>query len=719
MQERNHVLFMILLTVFFGACLIAPLSAASLTADQDGVPPDLHRQNPGPADNPDKSLDVQENEIWLRYTAGALWQGTNAACGYGDYLYSYDYPGLQVIDIANPDAPQIVSRYYLPIDAHDIIYDDGFVYVAGGYDGGLLIFDVTDPSSPVLASTILGYGNLTFDGWNVEIINDTLYMGAGKDIVIVDVADPYSPEVLCIFGSAGSAVGLAIRDQYVYTASQAFVEAWDISSLSSPVYLGTADCGKKPRDIAVSDDLLYVASYEDGLYILDVSAGLPSQIGRWQDTTQGWDRVEIVGDYVYLQSTGEIKIIDVRTTSAPTPVGGWTTNGTTWDMYFSENKAYITDWYEGVARYDLSAPVSPALEAMYDSPGMGRELAVSGDIAYVTSDRKGFRVLDLSNPELPEAIASYDTPGMAYAVASAGNAVYLSDDAAGLMVFDVSDPHAPSHVEDLTIPNVATDIAVSGTYAYVACGDTLTVFDINEPLSPVQVAGVYVTPTVNVEVQGDYAYISSHDVGLQVLDISDPTAPAIIGTCPLDGQSLGLIPNGDYVYIFHGFNGDMSIIDVSNPANPTVAADLPDILTGTAIPYQLQVVGEYLYVAATPAALRVLNISDPLVPYPAGSFITHPIYPMDVDVAGDYIYLTGDNGFLVLRQADCNGPDGASGFNIADAVYLIHYIFAGGPEPDPLEVGDVNCDGAVNLGDAVYIIDFIFRDGPPPCGGCY
>lgn len=53
--------------------------------------------------------------------------------------------------------------------------------------------------------------------------------------------------------------------------------------------------------------------------------------------------------------------------------------------------------------------------------------------------------------------------------------------------------------------------------------------------------------------------------------------------------------------------------------------------------------------------------------------------------------------------------------NITDAVYLIQFIFNGGPEPQPIESGDTNCDELVNITDAVYLIQFIFNGGPPPC----
>jgi len=53
--------------------------------------------------------------------------------------------------------------------------------------------------------------------------------------------------------------------------------------------------------------------------------------------------------------------------------------------------------------------------------------------------------------------------------------------------------------------------------------------------------------------------------------------------------------------------------------------------------------------------------------------------------------------------------------NSSDIVYLIDYLFKGGPDPDPLESGDVNCDEAVNSADIVSLIDYLFKNGPAPC----
>lgn len=66
----------------------------------------------------------------------------------------------------------------------------------------------------------------------------------------------------------------------------------------------------------------------------------------------------------------------------------------------------------------------------------------------------------------------------------------------------------------------------------------------------------------------------------------------------------------------------------------------------------------------------------------------------------------------------CGDATGDATVNIGDAVYLINYIFKGGPAPDPLCVGDAGGDDAVNIGDAVYLINYIFKGGPPPVESC-
>ncbi len=55
--------------------------------------------------------------------------------------------------------------------------------------------------------------------------------------------------------------------------------------------------------------------------------------------------------------------------------------------------------------------------------------------------------------------------------------------------------------------------------------------------------------------------------------------------------------------------------------------------------------------------------------------------------------------------------------NILDAVYIVNYLFRGGPKPQPHFItGDCNCSGFVEINDAIYIVNYLFKGGNAPCG---
>jgi hypothetical protein len=98
----------------------------------------------------------------------------------------------------------------------------------------------------------------------------------------------------------------------------------------------------------------------------------------------------------------------------------------------------------------------------------------------------------------------------------------------------------------------------------------------------------------------------------------------------------------------------------------------------------------------------------------------------------------------LYRPHDCTVPGDANNdgdVNIGDAVHLINYVFKGGPAPvcegefgsltldgeiDTVLIarqtvlsyecasGDANADGTVNVADAVYLINYVFKGGPEP-----
>jgi hypothetical protein len=62
----------------------------------------------------------------------------------------------------------------------------------------------------------------------------------------------------------------------------------------------------------------------------------------------------------------------------------------------------------------------------------------------------------------------------------------------------------------------------------------------------------------------------------------------------------------------------------------------------------------------------------------------------------------------------CGDVNGDGSVQIADVVYLVTYLYLGGPPPDPMETGDANNDCLVNSADITYLTNCFFYGGPLP-----
>jgi hypothetical protein len=80
---------------------------------------------------------------------------------------------------------------------------------------------------------------------------------------------------------------------------------------------------------------------------------------------------------------------------------------------------------------------------------------------------------------------------------------------------------------------------------------------------------------------------------------------------------------------------------------------------------------------------------------------------------------TGDlhGGFLPvveLRNYEPGDANGDGNVNVSDAVYVLAYVFAAGPVPEPYSSADTDCNRVVNVSDTVFLINYVFGEGQPP-----
>ncbi len=122
----------------------------------------------------------------------------------------------------------------------------------------------------------------------------------------------------------------------------------------------------------------------------------------------------------------------------------------------------------------------------------------------------------------------------------------------------------------------------------------------------------------------------------------------------------------------------------------------------------------------TSLPLSLVSPNQSATTFAPGALQADETYFWRVDTKDQLGLLTGGItwSFSTVAGYLCGDADGSGIITISDAVYLIGYIFGGGPAPNPLAAGDADCTGIVTISDAVYLISYIFGGGPAPCATC-
>ena len=150
------------------------------------------------------------------------------------------------------------------------------------------------------------------------------------------------------------------------------------------------------------------------------------------------------------------------------------------------------------------------------------------------------------------------------------------------------------------------------------------------------VGGVLPSNAECVVVQAGYAYVTGgYGTSLEVIDISEPNTPGIVGDVELPCSGEDIAVQGDYIYISNGSSHPVSfiVIDISTPEAPELVGSLSttDYARGVAVQ------GNYAYLANGGLGLTVIDITDPVLPVVVGSVLTpYPYNAGDVAV-GVYI----------------------------------------------------------------------------------
>lgn len=284
-----------------------------------------------------------------------------------------------------------------------------------------------------------------------------------------------------------------------------------------------------------------------------------------------------------------------------------------------------------------------------DTGGAALSVHVEGDIALVLdvdeSDTLGLIIVDVSDSSQPEVVGSYHNGGLPFDVEAVSNIVYIADQFEGLRIIDISDPTQPLELEGYSGSGMAFDVEIAGDYMYLADYEYgMVILDITNPSTPEYVAN-YATGCVHIEVEENIAYIAGHG-SLKLVDVSNPAQPTVIGQTAESSITLwdpAVFNETIYLANHSGDDGELLIFDATSPSNIEIIGEFDS--DGTFQSFYIQ--DSLLYAVDFEVGLYLLDVSDPSSPVEIVRFSAG--HPWDVELSNGLVYLVGSEGLQILQ----------------------------------------------------------------------
>lgn len=317
------------------------------------------------------------------------------------------------------------------------------------------------------------------------------------------------------------------------------------------------------HSVFIEDNFAFVAAYNDGLVIINVTDPLNPGSAVYQSTRGTAYDLFVQDGYAYIAEviagSGGLTVVDVRDPNNPTIHG-------TYDwfsvdkIFVNDNHAYLGGGEQGMLILNISDPSTPTFDSTVSSIGT-HDIFINNDFAYTTQT-------------------------------SPWN---VSEDA--LAITNITDSKNPGDPIYVNITGSAGNLFVNNSHTYIntnALGGALAIVNVANPLNPGDPQYYNLNGYANyLDGDGSYIYVTVWEGGanyrLSVINMTDPQTPGSAFYYDLNDifpfpPGEGICIDGDYLYIAH-YNGLIAIdliaafdilppeITLSSPINTTYFHD--------------------------------------------------------------------------------------------------------------------------------------------------
>jgi hypothetical protein len=468
--------------------------------------------------------------------------------------------GLLVIDVRSPTEPREAGFTELPAHIGDLVFGSQHLFVAGACQ--FWIMDVSAPTSP----RIVGSTPIEIDSAAVAVDEDGLGVAAVWEpglLIQIVVRDPTRPVVWLGGGGMDG-------------------DCWAMGEMGY--------ASDTQGDLVIANGNLYLAGCDGG----SVSVGhlrfglLPQYLGKY-GAPGDVGRVSVQGDHAVAFDGPALWVVDVHLPTTPRVVARRVSGGVSWDhrkFVIADDKAYVVGWsipdrYNSMVRVGLSEPEDPSQIVACPLPHVALDVAAIKQWLFLTADETGDNLYAFNTDHPGNPCDASDGPdvslvasvranhllvagGYLFAEATGGSAV---DRGTSVQVYDPANPRQLRLLGSLGLPGPVSDWKWRDGRLYVTDADRgLYIIDASD-VGHMRLLGTRPGRSIADEYRDDLvngrlavsdrsAFLTAGRYGIEVVSITDPSAPVSLGFAPtVEEYPADVAVAGDYLLVAVGQGG--------------------------------------------------------------------------------------------------------------------------------------------------------------------
>ncbi len=613
---------------------------------------------------------------------------------HNSYAFVLVDAGYMIVNISDINAPEPVTLVSMDVWPQRLAISNNVLYIA--HEEGIISYSISDPEMPEgLDDLYITPSNVGFAG--VAVNENIVYYVNQRFLYTVDASNPGNLSIIDNqeFTETGSCWGnLEIANGHLFVVTTLSINIFDLSNPSLPeLVYGALPTPYTLYDLAIEGKLLITSHRSNGKWsILDISDPSSPEVIYTQTETSFHsaftigtvkNNLLIILDHARLNlSATTVHFIDISDPTVPAELS----------------------LIESVPGNSRALTVIEKDENKY-------ALVVQDNTTDIGQETHGFlRILNVTNPQGPELISTLELPKGPVSVAPGENNYvfvstydyffpYYRQFLTLINIEDVLNPYimdeklvysqsisymqwgnlsyyngtlymaSQSYIKLFKVSSGLLDeigssqiyglhgfgiYANNSSYLYIAGGNTgFQIYNLSNPNHPIM-QSFYDTPGLCYDVYENegVAYCADYDCGLAIFDVSENLANHL-AQFQTQGEAINVIVVENVAYVGL-LNGQIEMIDVSDPANPTsLGWYLTNGGNATDIQYDQQ---DNLFYAANNLEMVIFNsdFTTSIVDFVPSS-LNAQVYPNPVNDLLTARFDLSQNGTALITLMDANG----------------------------------------------------------------